>query len=334
MELPPNGMEYSAIICLMNLYPAYDPNYIRQHPYRCILADEHKMGRNYRIIRESGLDDYLLMLTLNGGGIANKTRLAPFSIYLFKPGEKHDYGTDPEIGFWNFLWAHIHVPANWLPLLDWKILSINDFAKSERRRIVSIFRDAITNSSTDIGYDKALAMNLIESMLLRIHKACAMTSNLNFSDEVRTYILEHLSDALDIHTLAVHFRLSESRFAHRFKDTFGTSPQSYVENCRLRMAERFLLTTSKSIKEVAFACGFKDPLYFSKRFAKLTGKSPTEWKNMEPSRIQTGSERSRSTPDSFPCAKVAPEEKQFVAENFFAENFKLLPPDVAKAQRR
>lgn len=281
MESTPNDMEYSAIIRGMNLDPAFDPNYINQHPYRCISADEYRMGRNYRIVRDSGLNDHLLLLTLDGCGIANGTRLAPFSAYLFKPGERHDYGTDPETGSWHFLWAHISAPANWLPLLDWKVLSLSAVAQSERRRIVAIFKDAIINSSTDTGYDKALAMNLIENFLLRIHRARTAASDINFADDVRTYILEHLADALDVRTIAMHFRLSESRFAHRFKDIFGMSPQSYVENCRLRMAERFLLTTGKSVKEVAFACGFRDPLYFSKRFARLTGKSPTEWKNMK-----------------------------------------------------
>jgi len=279
MESRLKGMEYSAIIHAMKLDPAFDPTYAMQHPYRCISADEYKMGRNYRIVRENGLDDHLLLLTLAGCGIANETKLEPFSMYLFKPGERHDYGTDPQTGFWHFLWAHVHAPTNWLPLLAWKTISIQAIPQGERRRIVALFRDAVANSSTGKGYDKALAMNLFENMLLRIGRV-RTTTDFDFGEEVRTYILEHLADSLDVPSLATRFRLSESRFAHRFRDVFGTPPQPYVEGCRLEMAERLLLTTEKSVKEVAYSCGFKDPLYFSKRFARTTGKSPSEWRQL------------------------------------------------------
>lgn len=271
-------MEYSAIMRAMNILPELDPDYVRQHPYQCISADEYDMGRNYRIVRDGGLDDHLVLLTLAGCGRANGTELEPFSIYLFRPGERHDYGTDPATGIWHFLWAHVHAPANWLNLLDWKKLSILAIPQTERRRIVALFKGAIEHSSTNMSYDKALAMNLFENMLLRISRARTAAANLYFNDEVRTYILEHLSDRLNVRALATQFKLSESRFAHRFRDVFGMPPQLYIENCRLQMAQRLLLTTDMSIKEIAFACGFNDPLYFSKRFLRSIGKSPSEWR--------------------------------------------------------
>ena len=264
-----------------NPSPASNPDYIRMHPYRCISADEYRMEKNYRIVRKNGLDDHLLLLTISGGGLANNMKLAPFSIYLFKPNEYHDYGTDPEAGIWHFLWAHIHAPTSWQTLLDWKLLSLMSTPQAERRRIVALFRDAAVNSSTDSTYDKALAMNLMENILLRIARSRATAFDSSFNDEVRTYILEHLGCPLDIPALAAHFRLSASRFAHRFRDAFGTSPQTYVEGCRLEMARRMLLTTTKSVKEVAFACGFNDPLYFSKRFTRLNKTSPSEWRRSE-----------------------------------------------------
>ena len=62
-------MEYSAIILSMKYNPAFNPDYIKMHPYRCISADEYRMGQNYHILRENGLDDHLLLLTLAGGGL-------------------------------------------------------------------------------------------------------------------------------------------------------------------------------------------------------------------------------------------------------------------------
>ena len=280
MERSLPDMEYSANLVRMKLGPEFDPDYVRQHPYRCISASEYKMGREYRIVRENGLGDHLLLLTLSGGGIADGTALVPFSLYLFKPHERHDYGTDPQAGFWQFLWAHVHAPANWLPLLDWKTVSIQLIPQGERRRIVALFRDVVVNSSTGSGFDEALAMNLLENMLLRLSRAHAATGDFDFGERVRTYVLEHLAEPLDVASLAANFSLSPSRFAHRFREIFDTSPQAYVEGCRIEMARRLLLTTTMSVKEIAFSCGFTDPLYFSKRFSRLSGKSPSEWRRL------------------------------------------------------
>ncbi len=264
----------------MNPKIVFDPNYVRTHPYRCVWASEYRMGTDYHIVREGGLEDHLLLLTLSGAGIANGTKLGTNSLYLFKPHERHDYRTAPDIGEWHFLWAHVHAPTNWLPLLDWKELSIASIPQSERRRIIALFRDVVRDSSSGSSYDVALAMNLLENMLLRLARARAIGGNLDFGDEVKSYILEHLSDCLDIATLSQMFHLSPSRFAHRFRDTFGTSPQAYVEGCRMEMARQLLLTTAMPVKAIALSCGFADPLYFSKRFACATGFSPVQWRRL------------------------------------------------------
>jgi len=284
MERQLKHIEYSAILHAVNnkmkfaREVIFDPEYVKNHPYRSVWASEYRMKRDYHIVRDGGLDDYLIILTVSGAGLANGTELEPFSIYLFSPHTPQDYRTDPVLGEWHFLWAHFHAPADWLPLLDWKTFSIQSAPVAERRRIVAHFREIIPNSSTGSGYDEVLAMNLLENILLRLAKIRATGDNLDFREDVRMYVLAHLAENLTVPALAAFFRLSPSRFAHRFRDAFGASPQAYVEGCRLEMARRLLLTTAMSIKEVALTCGFADPLYFSKRFTRAAGMPPSEWR--------------------------------------------------------
>lgn len=284
MERHLSGMEYSATLYAMNnkmkftREVIFDPEYVKTHPYRSVWASEYRMRTGYRIVRDGGLDDHLIILTASGAGLANGTKLEPFSIYLFKPHTRQDYRTDPVIGEWHFLWAHFHAPANWLPYLDWKTFSILSAPTSERRRLIAIFKEVILNSSTGSGYDEAIAMNLLENILLRLAKIRAAGGDIDFGEDVRTHILEHLAEKLTVSTLADTFHLSPSRFAHRFRDAFGTSPQAYVEGCRIEMARRLLLTTEMSVKEIAFTCGFSDPLYFSKRFSHATSSAPSHWR--------------------------------------------------------
>ena len=256
----------------------FDPEYVKRHPYRSVLSSEYKMGTDYHIVRNGGLDDHLLILTVGGAGLAGETGLKPFSFYLFRPHERHDYRTDPAVGVWHFLWAHFHAPANWLPLLGWNEFSMQSASAAERRRIVALFREVVANSSTGSGHDEAIAMNLIENILLRLARINAASGDTGFKEEVGAYMLGHLAEKQTLATLAASFRLSPSRFAHRFREAFGTSPQAYVEGCRINMARQLLLTTSMSVKEVALTCGFGDPLYFSKRFSRFTGSAPSRWR--------------------------------------------------------
>ena len=81
----------------------FDPEYVKSHPYRSIWGSEYRMATEYHIVRDGGLDDHLIILTVSGRGLANGTRLCPHTLYHFKPHERQDYRTDPSTGEWRFL---------------------------------------------------------------------------------------------------------------------------------------------------------------------------------------------------------------------------------------
>jgi transcriptional regulator GlxA family with amidase domain len=69
-----------------------------------------------------------------------------------------------------------------------------------------------------------------------------------------------------------HFRLLFSRQA-------GVSVSTHLLRLRMQEAMNLLRTSSLSIKEIAAAVGFKDPLYFSKRFHDHWDIAPTRVRN-------------------------------------------------------
>lgn len=262
----------------MRLEKEFDPEYIVRHPYRQIAAGEYTMDASYRIVREKGLKDHLLILTLSGGGLASGERLSPKSIYVFHPGERHDYGTDPAIGNWHFLWAHIHATSDMAALLDWRKMDLFSIPDHEFSSLLEHFREAVLNAATGNSLDEAIAMNTIEYALLIVARFRGEIGNIEFADKFRTYIPQHINDDVSLPTLAKLAHLSTSRFSHRFREVFGLPPHAYVESCRLEAAKRLLLATPLSVKEVALSCGFADPLYFSRRFTKAFGRPPSQWR--------------------------------------------------------
>lgn len=60
--------------------------------------------------------------------------------------------------------------------------------------------------------------------------------------------------------------------------TTGSSPLALLNARRLLEAKRSLLYTSMSIALIAESCGFPDPAYFSRFFARSTGHSPRAYR--------------------------------------------------------
>jgi len=58
----------------------------------------------------------------------------------------------------------------------------------------------------------------------------------------------------------------------------GAPPARLIQDRLLLEAKRLLLYTNVSVAEAAYALGFNDPAYFSRLFAKQTGRSPRDFR--------------------------------------------------------
>ena len=91
-----------------------------------------------------------------------------------------------------------------------------------------------------------------------------------------TYINQNYEKPLSTAQLASIFYMSEGYFCQLFKDVMKQSAIEYLNTVRTEKAEHLLKTTSMSISEIAFYCGFSDANYFSRTYKKIKHESPTE----------------------------------------------------------
>lgn len=67
-----------------------------------------------------------------------------------------------------------------------------------------------------------------------------------------------------------------------FKKEMGVTPREYLLSCRMKLARELIasgtenLHSNYSVSQIAEACGFADPLYFSRVFKQYYGFSPSE----------------------------------------------------------
>jgi YesN/AraC family two-component response regulator len=91
------------------------------------------------------------------------------------------------------------------------------------------------------------------------------------------YIAENYSHTITVTDIAAHINLSRGRLYQLFLEHISRSPQQYLTEFRIREACSLLEKRTGSIKEISYAVGFENPLYFSTLFKQVTGKSPSAY---------------------------------------------------------
>lgn len=92
------------------------------------------------------------------------------------------------------------------------------------------------------------------------------------------YIEKHLHEPLGLTGLSEKLGISTTQLNRISQQYTGTSLMSYIRGQRLRWAKEMLTGSNLTIKEIALTTGFSDALYFSSRFKKHFGLSPTAYR--------------------------------------------------------
>ena len=98
---------------------------------------------------------------------------------------------------------------------------------------------------------------------------------------VHAYIEAHYMEDLSVQEMSERFSYSEAYFCKRFKQVYGKSFVSYLTEYRIGRAKELLRNETISIRAAGKAVGYPDPNYFAKVFRRVTGKSPSDFRQAE-----------------------------------------------------
>lgn len=94
------------------------------------------------------------------------------------------------------------------------------------------------------------------------------------------FMQNHYKEDITLSHIAESADVGERECLRCFKRTIGQSPIQYLLKYRLMQGANLLLTfPALSISEIANACGFDHPSYFSKMFKQFYNYSPKEYRN-------------------------------------------------------
>ena len=105
----------------------------------------------------------------------------------------------------------------------------------------------------------------------------ASTPERRFLENFMLALNKHMGDTqLKVDDLGDEMGLSRVQLYRKVKALTGLSPTEILREARLKKARQLLVSTDKTVAEVAAEVGFATPGYFSSCFKKQFGKYPTD----------------------------------------------------------
>nr|WP_273377619.1 AraC family transcriptional regulator [Actinopolymorpha pittospori] len=124
------------------------------------------------------------------------------------------------------------------------------------------------------------AMLLAQYLLATIAAATAEQERL-VSEPVRQsrqFIADHLTEPINVTTLAHVAGLSVPRLHARFRQEIGQSPGEYILRAKIARARDLLADTDLSVTDIAHSLSFSSAQYFATAFKRLTRATPTSFR--------------------------------------------------------
>jgi AraC family transcriptional regulator len=102
--------------------------------------------------------------------------------------------------------------------------------------------------------------------------------NIQRATMIATYIETHLGEPLRVEGLARVVGQSPSQFYRTFRRWFGVTTREYIRIRRVEAAKQLIISTTKSLSEIAADCGMTDQSHLTHAFRRVVGETPSRWR--------------------------------------------------------
>lgn len=89
----------------------------------------------------------------------------------------------------------------------------------------------------------------------------------------------HIAENIKVTDIAQHFGYNAKYLSHLFAEFTGMSLKQFILNQKMDTASFMLTDSNQSINDIARALGFSDSHNFSRTYKRVTGLTPSEYRN-------------------------------------------------------
>lgn len=98
--------------------------------------------------------------------------------------------------------------------------------------------------------------------------------------DICDYVSWHMTENIKVSQIANYFGYNEKYLTTFFKQRAGISLKQYILQVKMDRAKADLSETPEPVSQIAFSLGFTDAHNFSNAFHKITGLSPSEYRDI------------------------------------------------------
>lgn len=164
-----------------------------------------------------------------------------------------------------------------LDFLDFYCLNDNNL----KYMVLMIYEQALMKTSKNCGYLLKLFETLCTYYIYNYSNYFEKKkSKLSKKDMViiDAYILEHLTDNIPSTILAELLNISHYSFMKEFKIHQHMAPSKYILNIKYELSKQLLITTDKTVTEIATSMGFFDNSHFTNFFKNKATLTPNQYR--------------------------------------------------------
>lgn len=161
---------------------------------------------------------------------------------------------------------------------------VNTIFYDENARVQAFFRNALHEFRNEtFGSHTMLrcyAIQIITMALrstIRFHTASKSDPSIH---RVCEYVNHSYAKNITLSSICEELQCSMTYMSKKFKNVYGTSFESYLQQIRVHKACELLLNSLHNVNEIASLVGYSDVNAFRKIFIRYTGKTPSDFKKL------------------------------------------------------
>ena len=236
----------------------------------------------------SNLQSFLFFIVVSGAGkleyIGKEYKLGEGSCVFINCKNSYSHTTDPD-NLWTLRWCHFYGPG---------LSSIYDkYCERGGRPVFEPSDTASFTSTLDSLCALASGSDYIRDMRINeeLNRLCTLLMGESWHPEdkkaapkrasvvdVKEYLDQHYADRLTLDDLSSTFYIDKYYLSKTFKNQFGLSITTYLQNIRITKAKQLLRFSAKTVEEIGYEVGLGNPAYFSRVFKNVEGVSPQKYR--------------------------------------------------------
>ncbi len=182
--------------------------------------------------------------------------------------------------FWESAWGQIFIQLLIIAILGaviYTLLYIRRIKRQQHETLKKYLALIETRDKEQLERAKAISQEPSLVPTAQISESQELDPMLQ---RIMQFVEENISNGdASVGDMAAFAATSRSGLQRKLKQTMGITPQDLLREARIKHASQLLRQTDKTVSEIAYACGFTDPKYFSRCFKQSTGQSPSEYKS-------------------------------------------------------